>query len=109
MSEKNARRHSRIPFVGQAHLSWDDSTGPKFVNGKCLDISEGGLHIEITQAIPLGTRVMFNVEKLKLAGPAVVKHVTRRGGKYDLGLELSQPLHEQALASLRDRLQPFRD
>lgn len=52
---------------------------------------------------------MFNVEKLRLAGPAMVKHVARHGGKYDLGLELSQPLNDQTLAVLRDRLHPFRD
>jgi len=39
----------------------------------------------------------------------MVKHVARHGGKYDLGLELSQPLNDQTLAVLRDRLHPFRD
>jgi PilZ domain-containing protein len=108
-SRKNARTHSRIPFVSPIRLSWEDSAVPRFASGKCLDISQGGLHVEITQEIPVGTRVMLSVEKLKLTGPAVVKHVARRGGKFDLGLELSQALHEQTLAAIRERLEPFRD
>jgi hypothetical protein len=68
---------------------------------KCIDVSEAGLRIEVAANVPLRTALTLNVERLKLSGPAIVKHVERRGAKFILGLQLSQALQEKALSALR--------
>ena len=69
---------------------------------KCLDISESGLRIEVSVNVPPRTAILINAERIKLSGPASVKHVVRHGAKYILGVELSQALHDKAVAALRE-------
>ena len=96
----NSRRHSRIRYTGSVRLSWDDHGEPCYVQGKCVDLSAGGLRVEAAVGIPLRSRISFRVDELKLSGSGLVKHVARRGAKCILGLELSQPLHEKVLAAI---------
>jgi hypothetical protein len=103
-AKKDARKHGRIHFQSGVRLSWEDSAGPKFTTGKCLDISDGGLRIEVLAMIPVGARVVLSVERIKLGGVASVKHVSRRGAKYEVRLELSQPLSGNIIAAIRDAL-----
>lgn len=99
MSERNIRRHRRIPYSGPVRISWQDGNGqPAYIQGKCLDVSEGGLRVESPQPVPARTLIAFNAERLKLSGSATVKHVQRRGPKYILGLELNAALLERTLA-----------
>lgn len=99
MSERNIRRHRRIPYTGPVRISWQDGNGhPCYIQGKCLDVSEGGLRVESPQPIPARMLVTFNAERLKLSGSATVKHVQRRGPQYILGLELNATLLERTLA-----------
>jgi hypothetical protein len=97
---KDARRQRRVQYSGPVRISWNDASGvPQFAHGKCVDISENGMRIEVPVAILAGTRLMLQAEQIKASGSASVKDLTRRGGRYILGLELSQPLSAQMLAS----------
>jgi PilZ domain-containing protein len=98
---KDARHQQRVPYAGPIRIGWSDSSGEtKYTQGKCVDISEGGLRIEVPVAIPAGTRLILNADRIKVSGSASVKAVTRRGGRFILGLELSQKL--SALAFLEN-------
>jgi hypothetical protein len=100
---KDARRHGRIPYLGPLRISWIEPSGePRFAMAKCIDVSEAGLRIELSVGIPLRTPITLNAERIKMSGPASIKHVARRGAKYILGLELSQALQKQAAAALRE-------
>lgn len=99
MSERNIRRHRRISYIGPVRISWQDGDGPPcYIQGKCLDVSEGGLRIESPQPIPARTLISLSAERLSLSGSATVRHTQRRGAKYVLGLELNAALLERTLA-----------
>jgi len=99
MSERNIRRHRRIPYMGPIRISWQASDGhAHYIRGTCLDVSEGGLRIETPEPIPARTLILLNADRLKLSGSATVKHVERRDSKYILGLELNAAALERTLA-----------
>jgi hypothetical protein len=103
----NTRKYQRVLFVSNVHLTWEDSAGaPKFAIGKSIDISEGGLQVELLEAIPIGTRVNLNIQRIMLVGTTTVKHSARYGAKYKVHVELSQPLHEKTLAAIHELLGP---
>ena len=92
MSERNIRRHHRIPYTGPVRISWQTSDGlARYIRGNCLDVSEGGLRVEAPESIPARTLILLNAERLKLSGSATVKHAERRGSKYILGVWSSTP------------------
>jgi hypothetical protein len=98
MPKKEIRRHPRIPFFGRVRISWVDSQGcSRYMMGKCLDVSEEGIRVEVPEPIPARTNVMIRAEQINLTSPAVVKHVERQGLSYFLGLELSQALLARTL------------
>jgi hypothetical protein len=100
---KDVRRHRRIPFIGMVRLAWEDAQGQtRHAQGQCIDVSEGGIRVEVHTAVPSHTHVMLNAERIQLSGGASVKHVARYGSKYLLGLELSQALREKTLAAIRE-------
>jgi hypothetical protein len=102
--KKDLRRHPRTPFPGPLRISWEDERGvSKYAQGRCLDVSEGGLGIEIEvfELIPVRSRVSLRADRINFHGSGAVKHIARRGGKYILGLELSQALSGQALGLIR--------
>jgi hypothetical protein len=98
MTERNIRRHRRIPYRGPVRISWQASDGQaRYIRGSCLDVSEGGLRVETPEPIAARTLILLNAERLKLSGSATVKHVERRDSKYILGLELNAALLERTL------------
>jgi hypothetical protein len=100
---RDVRRHRRIPYVGVVRLTWEDAQGqPRYAQGQCIDVSEGGLRIEVRTPVVAHTHLMLNAEKIKLSGSAKVKHVERYGSSYILGLELSESLREKTLAAIRE-------
>lgn len=100
---KDGRKHHRIPYAGPVRLSWTDITGSaRFTIGKCIEVSEAGIRIEVTVNIASRTLVQLNAERIKFAGSSTVRHVERHGAKYILGLELSQSMTEKAMAALRE-------
>jgi hypothetical protein len=102
-TEKNIRRHRRIPYTGPIRVSWDERGEPRFAMGKCVDISEDGLRIEVPKPVPRGASIHLAAERIKLAGAATVKHSARRGAMYLLGLELSRAVLQRTIAGLEGR------
>jgi hypothetical protein len=97
------RRHQRIPYLGPIRISWEDAQGmQRYTQARCLDVSEGGVRIEVPVSIPIRTRISLRAERIGLAGSATVKHVARQGTKYILGLSLSQALLDRALIAVRE-------
>ena len=103
MPRKDTRRHFRIPHLGRVRISWEGANGlNKYATGRCLDVSESGMRVEVAESIPAHSRVLLQADLVNLGGSASVKHVQRYGSKYILGLELSQALHEQTLNAIRE-------
>lgn len=96
---KEHRRHRRVPQLGLIRVSWQDSSGQqKYVQAKLFDISSSGLRMmEVPEPIPPLTNVHLACEKLRLAGSAWVRHCSRYGAKYVVGVELTAPLKSDLL------------
>jgi len=99
LSSKDMRQDPRLTSGDAVRLAWEDlSTGPRFVSGKCVDVSAAGLKVEVLVPIPVRTNLMVRAEALGLSGSGVVKHSLRRGTKYVIGVQLS----ERRLTKSRD-------
>jgi hypothetical protein len=83
-------------------VSWTVNDEPRYTRGRCIDVSEAGLRLELPVAVATGTDISLNAERIKISGQARVRHCTRYGAKYLAGVELSQALRNNALAALRD-------
>jgi len=98
--KKDARRHRRIPYLGPVRLSWEDARGePRFAHAKCVDVSEGGMRVEVPAPLKVGTRLSLNAERINISGAATVKHVQHHGARYIVGVALSTPAGEKTLAA----------
>ena len=105
MARQDIRRHHRFPYLGPVRISWEGARGEiKHGHVKCCDVSQGGLKAEVPEAIPPRTTVWLRAERIQFSGAATVKHVTRVGAKYILGLELSQPIRHEAVAGAPARM-----
>ena len=102
MSKGDIRRHRRVPYVGPVRISWEDAHGPRYAQARCLDVSEGGLRIEVPGPIPVHSRISLRADRINLVGFATVKHVARHGSKYVIGLSLNQDLREQSMSLIRE-------
>ena len=102
-SEKNLRRHRRIPYQGPIRISWTEQGSPRFAITRCIDISEAGLRIESPYPVPTGAVLSLLSERIKLHGAATVKHSVRHGSKYLLGLQLAQAVLGGTITSLEGR------
>jgi hypothetical protein len=78
--------------------------GARFASGKCIDLSENGLRIELPVSIPSRTRVQLTTDRIGLTGSASVKNVERFGAKFIIGLELTETLPNKVREALRDFL-----
>ncbi len=90
MVSKNLRRQERIPSHERVAIGWDDSVGqPRFVFANCLNITTGGLSLQVNQPLAVRTYVTLRSEKLKLAVTATVKYCVRRNSWYQVGFEFT--------------------
>ena len=95
------RGYPRIPYSGVVFISWKTFDGQRnHVMGRALDVSERGIAIELATRIPAGSFVRIRAYGLNLDGSGTVRRVSRRIGRYALGLELSEPLDPATLAEL---------
>jgi hypothetical protein len=94
------RKASRFRYVGVIFLSWTEPGGENYVMGRCLDISVGGLGVEVAKRIPVGTEVRVRADWVNLDGAATVRHIRERGGVFHTGLELKRPLSPEVLAKV---------
>ena len=92
--ENDLRRHARAEKSSAIQISWPDRSGlDRVMNGKCLDVSESGMRVEVPESIDRQTYVTVQSTALALHGRASVRTCARKGMKYILGLEFSGGLH----------------
>lgn len=77
-----------------------DAHNKNYVMGKCLDISEGGVGIELGRRISVGTEVTVRADWVSLDDKATVRHVTERGAVFHLGLQFKHALRTDVVAQL---------
>jgi hypothetical protein len=100
MASRDLRRNFRIPFSGAVEVSWDDHGMPGFARGRCVNLSEDGMRIELPTAVPVQSMVTIRVPEIGLVGSAVVRHSRRSGIRFSVGIELSQHLRRMVLKAL---------
>jgi hypothetical protein len=102
-SKLNERRNVRVRYRAPYYLLWDEqSRQPKYVKAVSNEVSERGMSLETSQSIPVGSRLSLRSESGALFGGAVVKHSTKLGSMYVLGLEFGHSLLDEALALVRE-------
>jgi hypothetical protein len=93
------RRAVRLRSHTTFSLFWNEGgSQPRYTKVLCSEVSERGLSLETSDPIPVGTRVSLRADSGALFGDARVKHVSKRGAKYILGVQLSSCLLDEAFA-----------
>ena len=93
MPIQNLRRQPRGSANEAIRVSWQDpARGLVYLRGKCVDASRTGMRIKLNMPIPRQSVISILADGMGFAGNASVRHVTRGGAFYSLGLELSHPL-----------------
>jgi hypothetical protein len=86
--KKEHRRDKRYPLDCQATLQWEDSLGQsRFVQARAVDVSDSGVRLETSEPIEVGTELKTWIEHFDTSGTAVVRHCSRPGHSYVLGIE----------------------
>ena len=101
---KESRRYRRIRRSGSIQISWIERGEPRYIRGKYVDVSQGGVRLEIPVPIPAGVVVQLRSESIKISGSARVRHVSRFGARHVIGIELLRPLHGGALDFIEERI-----
>ena len=84
------RRKQRQLFDSALEVSWKDGQGAsRIVTVRAIDLSNSGIRVESSEAIDLHTDVYVRAERYGLTGATSVRHCSRRGSKYILGLEFN--------------------
>ncbi|MGJ5815012.1 PilZ domain-containing protein [Paludibaculum fermentans] len=82
------RRHVRHPLPGKVKLHWRTAEGHSFHSpAKCLNISRGGLRLELERSIPIDTMVSIESPQFRIAGVAYVRHCVAKGIRFVVGIE----------------------
>ena len=88
MSDK--RRKQRQLFNCALELMWLDTYGNgRTIGVSAIDLSNSGIRVESSEPIELHTDVYVRAERYGLTGSTSVRHSSRRGAKYILGLEFN--------------------
>jgi PilZ domain len=98
LKRKDLRKHRRYAVdSGVLQVFWLDTTGKmKMARTRALNISEGGMAIELPEAAAPLSLLRFESNKYKIHGSAAVRHCRRVGSKYIVGLEFTQGVHWRA-------------
>ena len=84
----NTRRHVRHDISGALRIRWeDDKGGERVSNAKLVNVSTGGLQLQVDEKIPLRANVFCNEPKLGISGRGSVRYCNPSKGKYMIGLE----------------------
>ena len=82
-----------MPDSGVVSLSWQDSQGHfRFSQGKCLEISQTGMRVQIPERVALRSYVSLKADCGGLTCSASVRHCMCKAGQFIVGLEFSSPL-----------------
>ena len=89
-SQSFANGYQQVPSDRPLRLAWlDERREIRFVVGRCIDITRSRIHVEVSEQIPLRTRVMLRADGSNIAGSAFVKYVTPYEAKFIVVLETS--------------------
>jgi PilZ domain-containing protein len=87
---KKNRLHWRHPLVSPIQVTWQDQAGGERQDrGRCLDVSKGGLKMELPHPIEVGASIRFYVVHSDIVGAGLVRHCTKTGSKYVIGVEFT--------------------
>jgi hypothetical protein len=79
----------RVPSDKPVRLAWLDERGQiRCVTGRCIDVSSRRIHVEVSEEIPLHTRVMLRSDAIGKAGSTSVKYITRCDPTFILVLDV---------------------
>jgi hypothetical protein len=94
LKRKDMRRHRRYAVdAGVLQVSWLDASGAmKMARTRALNISEGGIAIELPDAAMPLSMVRFQSDRFKVRGAGSVRHCRRMGTKWIVGLEFIEGL-----------------
>jgi hypothetical protein len=78
----------RVPSDKPVRLAWLDQRGQiRCLTGRCIDVSSRRIHVEVSEEIPLHTRVMLRHDAISIAGSTSVEYITRCDTKFILVLD----------------------
>jgi len=82
------RRKQRQLFDCTLEISWKDGQGrSRTMTAQAIDLSNSGIRLEAAEPIDIDTEIYVRAERYGLTGSTVVRHCSRRGSKYLLGIE----------------------
>jgi len=95
LKRKDLRQHRRYALdAGTLKVSWLDVSGAmKMTRTRGLNISEGGIAIELPEAAMPQSLVRFQSDRFNVRGAGYVRHCRRQGSRYIVGLEFAEGLH----------------
>jgi hypothetical protein len=99
LKRKDLRQHRRYTVENTLlRVAWLDVNGALKMahDARVLNISEGGIAIELPEAALLLSRVKLQSDKHKLLGQGAVRHCRRQGSKYIVGIEFTDGLRWRA-------------
>lgn len=88
---KDARRSARQPVHARVSVTWDDGQGHAVTTrGRVRDLSGAGMGIDVMDPIPRGSLVSLRVQPMGWNRGGLVRHCTRTGARYLVGIEASE-------------------
>ena len=87
MIRRDLRRRDRRPMEGRVIVTWETDGQPMEVRGSCRDISDGGVGVFVDHPIPKGAYVGVRNRLSGLRRSGRVRHSTRVGSGFRLGVE----------------------
>jgi hypothetical protein len=102
-----ARSEERYPVDFQVFLTWQRNGVTQRVVGRCVEISPSGARLETRDKLEPRSTVLAHSEQFGRMGLASIRHCTRLGMKYDVGLQfntafgMSSPVRRIALEQVR--------
>jgi Tfp pilus assembly protein PilV len=88
-------------------LTWQKNGVTQRVAGRCVDLSHSGAKLETRDKMETRSTVLVHSEQFGRMGMASIRHCTRYGMKYEVGLEfssafgMSSPMRRKALEQVR--------
>jgi hypothetical protein len=94
LRRRDLRSHPRYAVdSGIMQVSWLDMTGAmKMTRTRALNISEGGMAIELPEGAMLQSLVRFQSDRFKIRGQGIVRHCRRDGPRFVVGMEFTEGL-----------------
>jgi hypothetical protein len=87
---QDLRRHARELLNARVQLIATDPGGvARYFPGRCVDVSESGIRVELRDRLETRSYVSFQLESPRFGGSGSVRHETRSRMGWEYGLEFS--------------------